>query len=477
MFIVLPAPASADIGEVVVPAGEHWTWEDDSKDLTGIMISVQGTLTVRDYQFFYNISADGEASIRVMDGGLLEFENVTLLSGNSTGRFLFRVEGRFVADGAEIDNLIGDFATGGGIKCMNGEVELVDTYIHDCEVQGIYLEGAKAKATLDNCRLDTMEYGVHVKGGGKVTLRNGCEINQTTKAALLINRGEADVSNTTIMCERTTDSQGIAVRDGELRVTNSIIYDCKREGIELVEETLAYLTNVEIYNCTVGVRLSGLASADIWSCNIHDCLDGLNMFLSGGVIRQCHITGNYNGIASKDCTDGYEVRGCTIGGNSQYGIYAIGKGLSESGTVWKDVDDEPNAIARIIQWWTLDVNVTDQGDPPNPIANAEVTVNAVNGTQLFTGITNALGSVADIELEGWRVENDGTNTTQGAYNVRVEEGERWAERDVTMDTNIELTVQLGEAPSITDSPFFWAVPVALMVIAIALVGYWWRYIR
>jgi hypothetical protein len=183
---------------------------------------------------------------------------------------------------------------------------------------------------------------------------------------------------------------------------------------------------------------------------------------------------NLNGVSSKDCAAGYDLVGCTIGGNGQYGIYAIGKGLSESGTTWTH-DGEPNAIARIIQWWKLDVNVTDKD--AIPISSATVVVRASNGSKVTNMTTDALGSVRDIEVEGHRVDNTGNLIEQGRYDIHIEKGKRWAEKDVRMDQNKVLTVVLGEEPDITDSTWFWMIPVIVVVIVVAVVGYWWFRIR
>jgi len=473
LAVLAPAPSvEAQSGAIIVGPDEHLVWADGTRNLT-VGVEVFGRMTVRDYELRFNLSVDGEASFRVMPGGLLEFDNVTLAHDNLSAYLFFKVEGKFVSHDSDIEYLTGQFSTGGGIKVVDGEVEMYDTRLHDCEVQGIYVEGTKGKVLLDNCTLEQMQYGVHVNDGGSVTLQNGCRVELFSRSGVLVNFGEADVSNTTIISDNTSQTQGIGARGSILRVEDTSIHAVRNQGIELADSTEATITDCDIWDCTVGVKLSD-SDAEIWSCFIHDCLDGVNVYQSDPLIRQSVLVDNFNGISSKDCAPGYSVVDCVIARNSQYGIYAIGAGLSESGTTWEH-QGEGNTIARIIQWWLLDVNVTDRDGIP--IAAALVTVRASDGTKMANKTTDALGSVRDIELEGYRVENDGTTNTAAKYQLRVEKGERWAEKDVRMDVNKVLIVALGEKPTITENPWFWMVPVLVVLIVVVVAAYWWFRIR
>ena len=64
-----------------------------------------------------------------------------------------------------------------------------------------------------------------------------------------------------------------------------------------------------------------------------------------------------------------------------------------------------------------------------------------------------------------------------SYQVRIEDGEMWAEHKVLMDQDKTLQVSLGEVPTFTDSPYFWAIPVILVLLVVVTVGYWWFRIR
>ena len=467
------APASqAQGGTIVIGPDEHLVWENGTRNLTG-GIEIYGRLTVRDYELRFNLSADGEASFRVMEGGLLEFHNASLLHDNLSAHFFFKVEGRFVAYDSEIEWLTGQFVTGGGIKVVGGEVEMYDTYLHNCSVQGIYVENEGGSALLDNCTLENMQYGVHVNAKGEATLRNGCVIDQFSRAGVLVNFAEVDISDTLMRSDGTAGTQGLAARASEISVVDTRIGDVRNEGIELADEASGTITDCRIWNCTVGIRMSA-SNAELEGTEIYDCLDGINLYQSTPNITGCLLYDNFNGISSKDCAPGYSLEDCTIGRNSQYGAYVIGKGMSESGTSWT-FEGEGNTIARIIQWWLLDVNVTDTDAIPIPGVNVIVRFN--NGTRVMNRTTDALGAVRDIELEGHRIENDGTNSTQEKYQLRVEKGERWAEHKVRMDRSKGITVQLGEEPTITESGWFWAIPVIVVLIIIIVVAYWWFRIR
>jgi hypothetical protein len=468
-----PAPIVEAQGDIIIGPDEHLVWENGTRNLTG-SIEIFGRLTVRDYELRFNLSVDGEASFRVMEGGVLEFHNASLLHDNLSAYFFFKVEGRFVAYDSEIEWLTGQFVTGGGIKVVGGEIELYNTYIHNCEVQSVYVEGDGASALLDNCRLEFMQYGVHVNDKGKATLRNGVVIEQFSRAGVLVNFGEADIEGGVIVSDRTSGAQGIAARTSELTVQGTEIHDCHNEGIELADDTNATISDCFIWNCTVGIRMDG-SSADVEDTVISDCLDGFNLYRSSPTITRCTLSDNFNGISSKDCTPDYSVVDCKIGRNTQYGIYAVGNGTTETGTTWT-VDGESNGIARIIQWWLLDVRVNDKA--AIPISTASVIVRHSNGTRASDGSTDALGLVRDIELEGFRILNDGTEVQQGKYQVHIEEsGGRWAEKDVRMDSSKELIVILGEEPSITDSTWFWVIPVIVILIIVVVLGYWWFRIR
>jgi hypothetical protein len=469
-----PAPVVEAQGDIVIGPDEQVVWENGTRNLTG-GIEVFGRLIVRDYVMRFNLTVNGEASFRVMEGGLLEFHNASLVHDNQSALFFFKVEGKFVAYDSEIEWLTGQFVTGGGIKVVGGEVELYNTHIYDCTVQGIYVEGNGGSVLLDNCILENMQYGVHVNDGGKATLRNGVVIDQISRAGVLVNFGEADIDGGVIASDRTSGAQGVAARGSEITIRALEIHDCHTEGVELADGASATIADTLIWNCTVGIRLDD-STAEVEDTTISDCLDGFNLFRSSANITRCTLSDNFNGISSKDCAPGYSVRNCAIGRNTQYGIYAIGKGLSETGSTWT-VDGEDNGIARVIQWWLLDVNVTDNDAIPVP--SASVVVRFANGTKVENKTTDALGSARDIELEGYRIENDGTTNEAGKFQVRIEDedGSRWAEKDVKMDQNKVLTVVLGEEPSITDSGWFWVIPVIVVLIVVVVLGYWWFRIR
>jgi hypothetical protein len=473
VLFLATAPAVAEINEIVIPPGETVVWADDDHNLSE-KVTVQGTLIVRNYIMRFNISQDGEASFWVTEGGLLEFDNVTLLHENLSAYLFFKVEGRFVCRDSYIEYLTGQFVTGGGIKVVNGEVEMYDTRISDCQVQGVYLEGPDSNVLLDNVTMDSIQYGVHVTGQGTVTLQNGCFLDLYTRAGVLVNRGEAHISNTTFFGDRSNETQGIAARESQITVFDSVIHNNRNDGIELTEESSAHIANTEIYDSIVGIRMTS-SSAEIVECRIYDCVDGLNIYLSDPKVRRTHLIDNLNGISSKECAPGYLLEDCVIGGNTQYGVYAISEGFVETDTQWTTALGVDNTIARWVQWWLLDVNVTDKSGIP--VSGARVIVEDSEGTEVFVGTTDALGSVRDIELEGSRIENDGTESVQRSYLVRIEDDERWAEQKVKMDQDKVLQVSLGEAPTITDSPYFWAVPVVLVLLFVVTIGYWWFRIR
>jgi hypothetical protein len=335
------------------------------------------------------------------------------------------------------------------------------------------VENKGGSVLLDNCTLEFMDYGVHVNDEGEATLRNGCVIDQFSRAGVLVNFGEVDISDTFMRSDATAGGQGLAARGSKITVTDTQIGDVRNEGIEMAEEASGTVTDCTIWNSTVGIRMSG-STAEIEGTEIFDCLDGINLFQSTPNITGCLLYDNFNGVSSKDCAPGYSLKDCTIGRNSQYGVYAIGNGTSESGTSWT-FEGEENKITRLIQWWMLDVSVTDTDAIPIPNTNVIVRFN--NGTRVIEESTDALGIVRDIELEGHRIENDGTTSTQEKYLVHVQRGERWAEHKVTMDKNKGITVQLGEVPTITESPWFLAIPVIVALIIIIVVGYWWFRIR
>lgn len=473
LAMLAPAPvAEAQGGTIIISPDEHLVWENGTRNLTG-GIEIYGRLTVRDFEMRFNLSTDGEASFRVMEGGLLEFDNASLLHDNLSAYFFFKVEGRFVAHDSEIDWLTGQFATGGGIKVVGGEVEMYDTYLHNCEVQGIYVEKSGGTVLLDNCTLMNMSHGVHVNNKGKATLRNGCVIDRFSRAGVLANFAQVDISDTFMRSDATAGAQGLAARGSEITVVDTQIADLHNEGIELADGASGTITDCRIWNCTVGIRMSA-STAEVEGTEIYDCLDGINLYQSTPNITGCLLYDNFNGVSSKDCALGYSLEDCTIGRNTQYGIYVIGKGMSESGTSWT-FEGEVNTIARIIQWWLLDVNVTDSDAIPIPGAN--VIVRSNNGTKVMNKTTDALGAVRDIELEGHRIENDGTNSTQEKYQLRVEKGVRWSEHKVRMDKSKGITVQLGEVPTITESAWFWTIPVIVALIIIIVVAFWWFRIR
>jgi len=472
LALMASAPVVEAEGDITIGPDEHLVWENGTRNLTG-GIDIFGRLTVRNYELRFNLSVDGEANFRVREGGLLEFENASLLHDNLSRYLFFKVEGTFIAHDSEIEWLTGQFVTGGGIKVVGGTVEMYNTYLHDCEVQGVYVEGNGASVLLDNCRLEFMQYGVHVNDKAKATLRNGCTIEQFTRAGVLVNFGEADISEAKLVSDKTGGSQGIAARSSEITVSSTEINNVHTEGIELTDDATGTISDCYIWNCTVGIRISA-SSAEVEDCTIQNCLDGFNLFQSAPNISRTIMSDNFNGVSSKDCAPGYSVKDCTIGRNSQYGIYAIGKGLSESGTTWS-FESEDNGIARVIQWWMLDVNVTDKD--AIPISSAKVIVRASNGTKMANKTTDALGTVRDIELEGYRIENSGTITTSDKYLVRIEKGKRWAEKGVTMDMNKVLIVVLGEEPDITDNAWFWAIPIIVVTLIVIVVGYWWFRVR
>ena len=125
--------------------------------------------------------------------------------------------------------------------------------------------------------------------------------------------------------------------------------------------------------------------------------------------------------------------------------------------------------------WLLDVKVTDHDDFNIP--GAEVIVRSANGTKVFNGTTNALGNVTDIELEGYRVGNDGVLLSEGNYKVRIEKGLMEADKSLQMDKSKGLKVNLGKVEKISGTSLRWVFIALILIVVAGAVGYWWFRIR
>ena len=165
---------------------------------------------------------------------------------------------------------------------------------------------------------------------------------------------------------------------------------------------------------------------------------------------------------------------------NQWGVYTLGKGFSQSGTLWTDGEEgAPNEEGRVIQMWYLTVNVTDNNGLP--VYRASVRILASNGNELYNVETNTLGSINEsFVLEGHRIMNDGTREDAGSYTLLVDKGLQKAENPVTMDQTKEITVVLGEVEKIEDTKLGLLEIVILLLIIVAILAgaaYYWMYVR
>jgi len=476
----LPHASAVTPTEIVVGPDETTVWENDDRFLEA-RITIYGTMVVRNYHITYNITQSGLVAFIVMDGGSLTFEDVTIQAEQDSKDMFFKVEGLFIANRCSLDNLSGSFYDGGGIKCVGGTVELVDTTIKDCESMAVFASGASAHVTLENCTLTNGAYGIVLKDGATVVARN-TTIENYTLVGMTLNKAKATLENCRIRPKTTAnDTKGIGALTSELELLSTEVSYCKQDALELIKETTAQITSCELHHNTVGVRMTELdGDVTIKGCRIHHNLDGLNMYICAGVsVEQTHLVDNTNGLSSKDCPgDGYMLRGCHIGNNTQLGAYVVGKGLHEDGTVWTDLEGRPNGVGRLIQLWTLGIHVRDSNG--RNVTLAEVKVRMANGTLEANHTTDSYGNVTGgIVLEGWRVLSNGTRVDAGGHRVTIKSGEATVKKTVVMaeDWNIDLT--LGEVVPVSPlrTPLGWAVIILIFVAIGCGAAYWYLRLR
>jgi len=475
---LVPLPRATAAGaDIIVGPDETLDWVGVNRTLDG-KVTVLGKLNVRDSVLWYNVKGTATASIWVRTTGQVTFENTTLQNMTDSNYLsIFKVEGKFVARNSALFHLSGSYLTGGGIKCVGGKVDLQDTNVTTCEAMAISVEGPSGSAVVERCNLQGKQYGITVKDGASIDVRN-TTIEGFATMGVTITNATGEFLNCNIRSDtNSTVSKGIGVRAAHLDMTGTTITNCNTDAVELVENTTGELRDCEMYNCTVGVRMTGLTGdMHVWGCRIHDNIDGMNIYMSSGVsIEQCSLVGNLNGISSKDCAGGYTLTDNRIGNNSQLGCYVVGKGFSETGTIWTDVDGHGNSKARVKQMWSLDLQVNDKSG--RNVSGAVVLITTSDGTE-FNYTTNSAGKVpSGIVLEGYRIMDNGTRIDAPGYKVTITLGLVTAKKTVVMDRDKGLTVILGEAEKVSPlrTPLGMAT-IALIIIAILCGAAYW-YIR
>jgi len=476
---LVPLPRTSAAGaEIIVGPDETLDWVGENRTIDG-RVTVLGRLNVRDSNLTYNITTSGDASFWVRATGQITFENTTLLALNRSAYFFFKVEGRFVAHGSAIFHLSGAYYTGGGIKCVGGRVELRDTNVTDCEAMAVSVEGSAGSAVIERCNLQGKQYGITAKDGASISVHN-TTIEGFTNMGVTVSNATGDFLNCVIRSgTNSTVAKGIGARAAHLDLTGTTVSNCRTDAVELIENTTGELRDCELFNCTVGLRMTGLTGdMRVWSCRIHNNLDGINLYKSSGVvIEQCSLVRNINGIASKDCDGGYTLTGNRIADNGQFGCYVVNDGLSEEGTNWTTAEGYVNGESRVKQMWTLDLQVNDRSG--RNVSGAEVLVRTANGT-VFNYTTNSFGQVAGgIVLEGYRITVNGTRVDAPGYKVTIKLGLVEAKKTVVMDRHKGLTVILGEAEKVSPlrTPLGIAT-IALIILAIICgAAYWYLRLR
>ncbi len=478
LTLALPHASAQSTTEIIVSTDDTLIWEDDDKFLEA-RITIYGTMVVRRYDITYNITQSGLVAFIVMDGGSLTFEDVTVQAESRSKYMFFKVEGLFTAKRSSIDNLSGSLLDGGGIKCVNGIVELEDTTVKNSEAMAVFGSGASARISLENCTLTGGAYGIVAKDGATVTAQNST-IETFTKVGMILNKAKATLVHTKIMPNTAVnETTGIGALTSELELRDCEVSYCKENAVELVKETKADIISCEVHHNTVGIRMTELdGDVVVSTCRIHNNLDGLNMYMCAGVlIEQTLLVDNTNGLSSKDCPgDGYTLRADHIGNNTQLGAYVVGKGLHDDGTVWTDLAGRPNALARISQLWTLSIHVRDS-DGRN-VTLAEVKVRVANGSAEFNYTTDSYGNVTGgIVLEGWKVLANGTRVNAGGHRVTIRSGPSTAKKTVVMDEDKLIDITLGEVIEVPPlrTPLGYAV-IALIFVAIGCAAAYW-YLR
>ena len=93
-------------------------------------------------------------------------------------------------------------------------------------------------------------------------MRHGSTIELFSRAGVLVNLAEADVSNSTIQGDRSFPTQGIGARGSQVMITDCEIFECQSDAIELADEASAGIINCDIHDATVGVRMTSSSAAN-----------------------------------------------------------------------------------------------------------------------------------------------------------------------------------------------------------------------
>ncbi|MFC8716680.1 right-handed parallel beta-helix repeat-containing protein [Kitasatospora sp. NPDC057198] len=274
------------------------------------------------------VTAAGQSGVAVLAGSRLRAERVKVRRAGGAGVLLADPGTLAELTGCEVSEV-----RGSGVQAEAQAVgRLTDCTVHRVSGNGLSLDSG-AELELSSCRVhEVPENAADLRGGSKLTLRQ-VTVHGFGRGALSVWDG-----GTKVLAEgcRFHSAQGdypaLWVSDGAALE----LADCALDDLPDALFVLDQGSSAAVRDCSFStirssaVSVSGGASADLSGCRIQGAGTGLwfRDHGSGGLLTDCEIADVATGVIVTKGADPV-LRGCTVRGASEAGVYVSAQGRGE----------------------------------------------------------------------------------------------------------------------------------------------------
>lgn len=358
-----------------------------------LIVKGGGTLILSNVTLIMNSTYDGEYSIIVQKGGILELYNSVVTAYNDSYRYRFVISGTMSAENTTFTSIWN------GIDISSDEVKILNSTVRDAGVYGIYCNNSSPEI-------------VHSNIGG----RNIGIISMFSSPYIAFNTIHgADVgiyaenSSLELIGNNLTDNNvGVLSLNSTVKVRKNTFYN-NTIGINIVNSGFVIENNTLAKNSEVGIGITESAG-NISSNSIRESSEGVQaVSVSDVFIMHNNISENNIGILSKDSF--LKVINNTITGNEEWGIKIVGREIEISNNSYSD-----NGNGRVLYAWLFKGKVIKLSG--EPILNADVIVKGDGYEGRKSTYSN--GWTDQFELKAKRIENDGSISFYTPHIVKAE---------------------------------------------------------
>ncbi len=420
MFLLsgLPQSASAEQIDTVEIWKGHHTLNESLTILQG------GTLIIRDATITVNGPPGELVRLTISEGGTLRIERSTISSVNDS-RLIVVSDGSLRISDSLIDGLGGVVEGEGGINIRADPARIERSTVRNATWAAIVFDGGSPRVTDSNIS----DASIGILQRADLTSRiERVNVRQIERQGLNLRGGHGFVREVTI--DRA--DIGIGLFQASPRVQQITMHHV-RVGIDVAQSDLFGVSDLDIEASVVALRQQE-GSVSLSDSTLRSDLNGINV--TGGIltIRDSTVRGAIHGISMDEGT--LIHTGGSIRGEVGYGLRVHG------GVPTYEVASIEGGIHDVGALYALLVRVEDFDGGAAP--NVTVELHEVDSALLWTVQSDEQGRAGGGEVLQWYDDGAGA-VSRTPHTVKVVAGHRKASQQVTLNSDVEVTVTLPRA--------------------------------